>query len=441
MGTPSDSATFDTTKGLFADFSAYRNVVNEDYQEVFRTGIVTFDTNILLDLYRQHRSASDQLFSAMEALGDRLWISHQALKEFHRNRIGAAESPADEAEKTTIELDKYQADALVRFRHWAKRVGISAEHEAGLAAKLAEGFEALYIGIQDVIGDHDPESAVDTETDPIVLRLEGIVRGRRGEPMDRPTYVRAVAEAEKRVREKIPPGYKDANKSKRDDAEGAAGDYLVWEQFLVEAAARGVDGLLVTGDAKEDWYRKERGQNLGPRNELSEEYLKRTGKRLFMLTAASWLHHMKPLIQALPGSQDEATVDTTVDALERSMSDEVRSEPGWNRVGVVRLIDELRDAYPVQYAAIREAGLNGGYITRDQVYDLANYSPNRSLRGFTRPIQRIAKNLKDEEVIPYYSQPALSPEYDYSATGNNQAVAFRLSIEFMDIYDDLRDGE
>src|SRR5690242_11422468 len=36
----------------------------------------------------------------------------------------------------------------------------------------------------------------------------------------------------------------------------AAGDYLVWTQVLREARQRQCDVLLVTGDVKEDWWRR-----------------------------------------------------------------------------------------------------------------------------------------------------------------------------------------
>jgi hypothetical protein len=53
-----------------------------------QAGLVTPDANVLLSLYRFQRVARDQLFSALEKLGVRLWIPHQVGLEFHRNRLG-----------------------------------------------------------------------------------------------------------------------------------------------------------------------------------------------------------------------------------------------------------------------------------------------------------------------------------------------------------------
>lgn len=432
---PNDAAGDETSgpRNLFDDFSGYRTASDEDYQEIFRTGIVTLDTNVLLDLYRQHGSASDQLFVAMERLGDRLWFAHQVLAEFHRNREGATAEPADEADKAIDDLNDLRQKVLTRFRTWARRVGLSDDREREHQRQVESGFDALKNGIEQVLADHDPEIAADTSTDPILERLDHIVTGRRGTPMDPPIYAAAVAEGKRRVAEKIPPGYRDADKNKRPEVAGAAGDYLVWEQFLVEAAARNVDGLFVTRDVKEDWFRLRGGEVQGPRNELAEEYRKRTGKRLFMLRAASWIHHMKPLLAG-----GDVRIDATVEALDRP-SDEAGQgiHERWTRTSVQRLIDELRTAYPVQFSAIQEAHRSAGYVSREQIYELADYPPYRSLRGFTRPIERLTRAMVDENLLPYYVEPALTPRYNFAVTGNNKAIGFAMSEGFRSTYSDV----
>lgn len=433
-----DTSTTDSepaTQGIFDDFSGYRTATDEDYHSVFQTGLVTLDTNVLLDLYRQHSSASEQLFEAMERLGDRLWFSHQVLDEFHRNREGAIGEPADEAEKAVDDLSELRQKTLTRFRTWVLRVGLSSERERELRGQLETGYDALQQGIQEVVAEHDPDTAADTSTDPVLARLEQIVTGRRSEPMAAATYQQAVAEGKRRITARIPPGYRDAGKDKRPDAEGATGDYLVWEQFLVEAAARQVDGLFVTRDVKDDWFRSRNGQVLGPRNELAEEYHGRTGRRLFLLRAASWMHHMKPLLtDASAPSAESAQIDATVRALDRPTTEQRSGGLGWTRTSVQRLIDELRPSYPVQSRAIQQAYRDGGYVTREEVYALAGYSPDRSLRGFTRPIERLTRMLEEEGLLPYYAEAALSPRYDFAATGNNRAVGFELSEDFRAVY-------
>jgi predicted nucleic acid-binding protein len=422
---------------VFSDFSGYVTATSEDYQEVFRSGMVVLDTNVLLDLYRQHPAAVEQLFRAMESLGGSVWFPHQVLVEFHRNRASAATEPNDDAEKSRAKLHEFRQSALVEFRWWTQRVGISPELERDLRTQFEQGFDALTSGISKVLDEHDPEMVTDTNTDERLSRLNAIVTGRRGSPMTDADYAAALTEAKRRIGEKQPPGFHDVNKSKdkNPNQEGAAGDYLVWEQLLVEASERKVETLFVTRDAKPDWYWVRSGEVQGPRNELAEEYRTRTGCRLFMLRTASWLHHMKEFLVSRDPKVDAAEVASAVEAIDRTAEDAVAEEGGgWTAGAVRRLMSELRDYYPIQYDAIRRAFSNDGYVSRDAVYELAGYGPDRSLRGFTRPIERLTRLLVDEEVLPYFAESALVAYYDFQATGNNKAIGFGLSSGFLTAY-------
>jgi len=93
-------------------------------------------------------------------------------------------------------------------------------------------------------------------------------------------------EAKQRIIDKRPPGWRDANK--RDNPEG---DYLIWHETLQEAKRRGVNVLFVTGDVKDDWWRREHGQARGPLPELAHEMRAIAGVRLFMLRPESLLVH------------------------------------------------------------------------------------------------------------------------------------------------------
>ena len=63
-------------------------VSDEDAEKTaIQTGLVTPDTNVLLNLYRFQAGARDELFGALEKLGERLWIPHQVALEFYRRRL------------------------------------------------------------------------------------------------------------------------------------------------------------------------------------------------------------------------------------------------------------------------------------------------------------------------------------------------------------------
>ncbi|NEB93188.1 DUF4935 domain-containing protein [Streptomyces bauhiniae] len=50
------------------------------------SGLVVLDTNVLLNLYRSNESTRRDTLAALARLRERLWIPHQVLAEFWRNR-------------------------------------------------------------------------------------------------------------------------------------------------------------------------------------------------------------------------------------------------------------------------------------------------------------------------------------------------------------------
>lgn len=75
----------------------------------------------------------------------------------------------------------------------------------------------------------------------------------------------------------------------------------------------------------------------------------------------------------------------------------------------------------VQADAIRHAIAHDGYVSRDKVYEIGRYSPNRSLRGFTRPVNRIQTEMKEKGLLPTDAVNLLDSSYEHGA----QADGFR----------------
>src|SRR4051812_16016806 len=63
------------------------------------------DTNILLHLYRYTKETSDELFTVLEAVKDRLFVPYQVCLEFSRNRELIRHEQSDPAEAVTKILE------------------------------------------------------------------------------------------------------------------------------------------------------------------------------------------------------------------------------------------------------------------------------------------------------------------------------------------------
>src|SRR5262249_52461230 len=111
----------------------------------------------------------------------------------------------------------------------------------------------------------------------------GLLQGRVGKAPSQSEWNAAVKRGIERIRHRQPPGYLDADKAKSDLPEGPTGDYLVWDQTISESERRNSDVVLITGDEKEDWWRRYRSDLLGPRPELVDELRVRCGRQLYMM--------------------------------------------------------------------------------------------------------------------------------------------------------------
>jgi hypothetical protein len=102
-----------------------------------------------------------------------------------------------------------------------------------------------------------------------------------------------------------------------------------------------------------------------------------------------------------------------------------RDEPkGWTRETLEAVLKRLSATAPIQVDVINEAALGGGFVSRERVYEIAGYDLNRSLRGFTRPVNRIQRALVDQRVLDASAPPLLEPVYD--PAGSPRVQGFRV---------------
>lgn len=419
----------ESTRGMFTGFEEYLPPTDDDYRSVLTTGLVVLDTNVLLNLYRYNVRTQEELVGLLGRLGERIWVPHQVLAEFWRNRESVAEDSDRGAEATVDELEGHRERATETFRRWARRFALPEKESERLIAAIRDGFAGMMQGIQK-LAEADTVSVLgDAGVDPVLEKLAPVLEGRVGAPMETEAYESALKEGMRRVQEQEPPGYLDKSKSRRSGKEGAAGDYLVWEQVLRQAEQRKCDVLFVTGDVKEDWWRLEGGQQRGPRPELADEMRSRAGVRLFMLRPESLLVHAGRVLE-FEVSEESLTEVKRVDEL-ASRDRKAGSDSGWTREALQLLLERLATEGPVQAAVIRLAAQMQGFVDRDKVYELGEYEESRTLRGFTRPVKRITQQMRDSGEIPLHAIEVLAPVYDPTILSFNQAAGFSVPEEII----------
>lgn len=279
--------------GLYDGYDAYRTPTDDDYRRVLSSGLIAPDANVFLNLYRFNDRTRSDLFAVLQGLGDQLWVPRQVIEEFWRNRESVLKDPRDTG-KTIATLNEKRKDVVGVIRTWGNRVGLTSGRINRLADGLSRAYDTVCAEVGELAYSDAKRFAGDTNKDPVLTSLEQVVHSRVGPPLDELEYEKALQEAKRRAEKQLPPGYKDS--AKRVPA-AASGDYLVWVQILKEAKKRRQDVLLITGDVKEDWWRREQGELRGPRPELVEEMRSVAGVRLFMMRPETLLIHASRLLQ------------------------------------------------------------------------------------------------------------------------------------------------
>lgn len=251
----------------------------EDYKNGVRNYLISLDTNVLLQLYRFTPDARNELLDVLGRLESRLWIPHQVATEYFNRRVDAVKEHLALYTSVPKSLEEARAKAVQELHTFAKRCSMSDAEKKDLISPIEAAFSATLARIKTRGESFDLSLENVINEDPILVSLAKILDGKTGEAFEEEESKQLSEEAERRYKDKIPPGFKDASKS-----ENAHGDFFVWEQLLREAQSRKIPVLFVTNDVKDDWVKKEAGLVIGAHPLLVTEFKQRCEGADFLVT-------------------------------------------------------------------------------------------------------------------------------------------------------------
>lgn len=267
----------------------------QEYDRLWKEGLVVFDTNALLDLYRLPPTAREELFKALEYFQDRVWIPYQVGLEFQRNRFSVI---LDQKKLTAAALT--EAEKLIaglRGRINALKLDQHGIHFDPMP--VLKKLDGPISDISDAIKKVQAAELDVSASDPIRERLDNIFEKRVGVgPQTQEELDELSKDADTRFAAKIPPGYAD---EKQKDGrtfihdqltyKNAFGDLVLWRQLLAHVKTNKIKCvMLITSDQKEDWWWKEGHKVIGPHQELMREIKRVAEVELFwMYTSDTFL--------------------------------------------------------------------------------------------------------------------------------------------------------
>ncbi|MEU8422158.1 hypothetical protein AB0C15_14910 [Micromonospora sp. NPDC048835] len=138
-------------------------------------------------------------------------------------------------------------------------------------------------------------------------------------------------------------------------------------------------------------------------------------------------HHRDALMSAI-----NDVVDVVVKVTE---ADDYNEDHGWTKAALTRLLSRLSvERGWVVAKAFEAAVANGGFVSRETVYELGGYDPSRQLKGFTRPIKRIAQLMRDRGEIASDAINPFYPDYDPNVAGYQPARGFIVPSTLVALY-------
>jgi len=251
-------------------FPGYFRPKDEELSTLWGECIFAVDANVLLNLYRYSSATRNELETALKTIADRVYIPHQAAKEFLKNRLNVTAGQAGEYIKAIKTIDDLLNTLSSKDRHpflSDDQLPAFQKYSKELVENLEGQQKALLMKFDD---------------DEILSFVETLFHERTGISFDDDKMVEIAKEGEVRYSQDIPPGYKDGKKDGSGDPNRKFGDLIVWKQIIEYSISQNKSLIFITDDKKEDWWLEQSGRTIGPRPELIEEFIKETKQTFWM---------------------------------------------------------------------------------------------------------------------------------------------------------------
>lgn len=273
-------------------FPAFFQPTAEEFAKLWKEATFAFDANVLLGLYRLTPEAQQAFFDVVQKLNGRIFLPHQSALEYLRNRITAIT-----ARSRALESLKEQANQFAtRFESH------QSDYPSPMATACADAAKRAAIDISKIVDDTSKGQPDLVKSDLVLSKLNALFSGKTGKPYDKAKFDEVCKKGRDRYSAKVPPGYKDDAKVEPNKF----GDLIIWFQLIDYAISTKKPIILVSADAKEDWWWKHEGNTIGPRWELGQEMHDQAGVRFYMYTTPRFLDYAQQSLDVRSGPTKKA---------------------------------------------------------------------------------------------------------------------------------------
>lgn len=285
-------------------FPAYYRIHKEDLLARFDDCVFMFDACALLDIYRMKKEVTEDVFKVMEHLKEQIRVPYHVAEEYFDNIHDVLNTQIANINKSQSDFNKF-----IQTLESKRSQPYISKKANDLLVKLKNQVERDFKQQEDYIMDQLLHGEYQN-------RMNNLMEGRVLEPFTPELLAEIEKEGEKRIEDKIPPGYKDASKSSN-----RYGDIINWKEILRFAKESGKCIVIVSSEIKEDWVLREQGCTICLRYELLKEFYQTVGNNNQLIHFLSLDRFLDLAREKDEQVVSEATVNEVKDYVKRPMEE------------------------------------------------------------------------------------------------------------------------
>ena len=256
-------------------FVGWYDYSKEEYERILSKSLISFDTNVLLNIYRYSTETSLETLSLFDSIKDRIIFSYYVAEEFTKNR---KKVEAD----SLLEYDKYISEIEGRYEALINEINKIPEKRIFEKKKLINSInknkEKTITSIS-----NDKTKKVELFNEGLEVKICNLMNNKILSKYSDEDFKKIKEEGIRRIKEQIPPGYMDNQKAEN-------GDYHIFRSLIDYCKNKKCDLIFVTDDTKEDIFANIHGKKF-PRSELLNEFYTETGHKLVILSVQQFLRN------------------------------------------------------------------------------------------------------------------------------------------------------
>lgn len=395
-------------------FKEYYGLNSSELDKLWNEGLIVFDTNVLLSLYRRSQGVRDDFISMIKSLSDRIWIPYQVGYEFHEHRLEEAMRPIEAVKAIRGKLQKFEND-------FEQEYGNNPYLDN---KKIKTAFKAFSYKLDKMIQESLTSCPEFLKEDRVLTVLTELFDGKTGPDYQEKMLTEIYRLGSVRYSNKIPPGYKDAKK--HEDDRHRFGDLIIWLQIIDHAKAKAKDIIFVTDDKKEDWWEEYKDNRIGPRHELIREFREKTINQLiWFYTPDRFLKYAKSKVgvsvksetieevkipsidwtsfigqSTLPGQVSLDAMRSWIslgesDSLDIGLTSRNSSIPGMMRLSSLRSLGEIGDSDKREQSGLIGGGLASSGMKEDSINSELDEGEQKEIPT-SKPVDNEMDNNQDK---------------------------------------------